>query len=194
MRALGQASKDPDLVNYATEFKLRCERRLGEMLAGMKEKGEISKGNPLKVGTPRQLKDLRIDRNLLSRAQRIASIPEEKFEAVIGQLKQDEHQITRKAIQALTSEAQKLNEASTGLHPWYPSFLQRNPPKHPPSLFELRRVRPSHSSMGLRPWSSAKADKATGSFPIKSPMPNINLKANSTAGSPLSPDPSPVAS
>ncbi len=51
------------------------------------------------------------------------------------------------------------NETSTGFHPWYPSFLRRNPPKHPPSLFELRRVRPSHSSMGLRPWSSAKADK-----------------------------------
>ncbi len=72
-------------------------------------------------------------------------------------------------------------EASTGLHPWYPSFLRRNPPKHPSSLAlwsrfsfegsrldrgeystgraELRRVRPSHSSMGLRPWSSAKADK-----------------------------------
>ncbi len=31
-----------------------------------------------------------------------------------------------------------IDEASTGLHPWYPSFLRRNPPKHPPSLFELR--------------------------------------------------------
>ena len=52
------------------------------------------------------------------------------------------------------------NEASTGLHPWYPSFLRRNPPKHPPSLFELRRVRHEHSFTGLRPWSSAKADKS----------------------------------
>ena len=50
-------------------------------------------------------------------------------------------------------------EASTGLRPWYPSFLRRNPPKHPPSLSELRRVRPPHSSTALRPWSSAKADK-----------------------------------
>jgi len=53
-----------------------------------------------------------------------------------------------------------IHEASTGLHPWYPSFLlRRNPPKHPPSLFELRRVRHAHSSTDLRPWSSAKADK-----------------------------------
>jgi len=58
--------------------KLRYERRLGEMLAGMKKAGEISKGNPLKVGTPRQLKDLNISRDMSSRAQRIASIPEDK--------------------------------------------------------------------------------------------------------------------
>ncbi len=55
-----------------------------------------------------------------------------------------------------------LHEASTGLRPWYPSFLRRNPPKHPPSLSELRRVPLAHSSMGLRPWSSAKADKLGG--------------------------------
>ena len=53
----------------------------------------------------------------------------------------------------------KINEASTGFRPWYPSFLWRNPPKHPPSLSELRRVSLAHSSTDLRPWSSAKADK-----------------------------------
>ncbi len=51
-----------------------------------------------------------------------------------------------------------FHEASTGLHQWYPSFLRRNPPKHLPSP-RLRQVRPSHSSTGLRLWSSAKADK-----------------------------------
>ena len=51
------------------------------------------------------------------------------------------------------------NKASTGLCPWYPSFLRRNPPKHPPSLSELLRVPLAHSSMDLRPWPSAKADK-----------------------------------
>jgi len=30
----------------ATEFKLRCERRLGEMLKGMKAEGKISEGQP----------------------------------------------------------------------------------------------------------------------------------------------------
>ncbi len=35
------------------------------------------------------------------------------------------------------------HEASTGASPSYPSFLRRNPPKHPLSLFELRWV-PEH--------------------------------------------------
>lgn len=43
-------------------------------------------------GAVTSLSDLGIDRNLSSRAQRIASVPEDKFEAVIGQLKQDEQQ------------------------------------------------------------------------------------------------------
>ncbi len=49
------------------------------------------------------LADLDISRDLSSRAQRIASVPEDKFEAVIGQLKQDEQQITRKAISNTSS-------------------------------------------------------------------------------------------
>jgi len=85
MRQLGQAAKDPELVNHATEFKLRCERRLGEMLTG-----EIQRGghNKKQSNTPMTLlADFGIDRNLSSRAQRIASVPEDKFEAVIGQLR-----------------------------------------------------------------------------------------------------------
>ena len=81
MRALGQAAKDPELVNGATEFKLRCERRLGEMLVGMKEVGEFGQGRR-KVQGAMNFEDLDIDRNLSSRAQRIASVPEDKFEAV----------------------------------------------------------------------------------------------------------------
>ncbi len=78
------------------------------------------------------------------------------------------------------------NEASTGLRPWYPSFLQRNPPKHLPCLLRrsgrfgcegwaLFELRPSPTVVGygrrrsegppfafvhrLTPWSSAQADK-----------------------------------
>jgi len=36
------------------------------------------------------------------------------------------------------SDVDYSHEASTGLRPWYPSFLRRNPPKHPPLLSKLR--------------------------------------------------------
>lgn len=113
MRALGQAAKDPELVNSATEFKLRCERRLGEMLNGMKESGEIThahKGENSPNGAIRtKLSDLNIDYNLSARAQRIASVPEERFEAAIVTARQEEQQITRKAIRSLIGDATEQN-------------------------------------------------------------------------------------
>lgn len=56
------------------------------MLAAMKQAGEINEGRPKKtVGPPRQfLSDLKIDRDLSARAQRIAKVPEDKFEASAG--------------------------------------------------------------------------------------------------------------
>ncbi len=73
-----------------------------------------------------------------------------------------------------------FHEASAALQRRYPSFLWRNPPKHPPcllhrssrfgcecwTLFELRRIHHSHSSMGQHPRFSAKADKTDAALSI----------------------------
>jgi len=83
------------------------------------------------------------------------------------------------------------NEASTGLRPWYPSFLRRNPPKHPPCLLrrsgrfgcegralsELRRVPLAHSSMDFRPWSFAQADKVGAYVTSASPASSRDFRA-----------------
>ena len=76
MRALGQAAKDPDLVNHATEFKLRCERRLGEMILAMKERGEISEGRNSRTPTRVKIAEMDFSYDISSRAQRIASVSE----------------------------------------------------------------------------------------------------------------------
>jgi hypothetical protein len=77
VRQLGQAAKDPQLISYATEFKLRCERRLGEMLAKMKEVGSIKTGAAsYKCEGVSTLNELGIERHLSSRAQRIAAVPD----------------------------------------------------------------------------------------------------------------------
>jgi phage N-6-adenine-methyltransferase len=123
MRQLGQAAKDPELINYATEFKLRCERRLGEMLAVMKDAGEFSRGQPEKNPvTPRIiLSEMNIDAHLSSRAQRIAAVPEEKFEAVMAKARQEEQQITRRTVEELLSPSkpQRWWSVWTGDNHWY---------------------------------------------------------------------------
>jgi hypothetical protein len=66
MRQLGQASKDPELINYATEFKLRCERRLGQLL----EENNPHGINRFTRGGKSTIPDLGIDYNTSARAKR----------------------------------------------------------------------------------------------------------------------------
>ena len=72
MRALGQAAKDPELVNSATEFKLRCERRLGEILEHDVPHGGDAKTRQVRGVTT--LAELEISKDLSARARRIATM------------------------------------------------------------------------------------------------------------------------
>ena len=120
VRQLGQAAKDPELVTYATEFKLRCERRLGEILGAMRGTGEIREGRrPTNYDGPAivSLADIDIDPRLSSRAQRIASVPEEKFERVIAEAKDGEKELTRRAVEKLIS-GPHISQ-NTGESEWY---------------------------------------------------------------------------
>lgn len=87
------------------EFKLRCERRLGEMLGEMdKHRG----GRPKKTGNrgvtsfePLKYSDIGVDKRLASRAQPIASVPEKKFEAAMAEAKDKERELTRSTVDKL---------------------------------------------------------------------------------------------
>ena len=105
MRALGQAAKDPELINYATEFKLRCERRLGEMLEQDAPHGGDPATRQGRGGAT--LVDLGVSKDMSVRTRRVASVPEEKFEAVLAEAREEEKEITRRAIEKLLSAAEK---------------------------------------------------------------------------------------
>lgn len=66
----------------ATEVKLRSERKAGQFLAEMKEQGQIVAHRPKEVGhdVPVKLSEIGIKPQESRRWQRIASIPEERFE------------------------------------------------------------------------------------------------------------------
>lgn len=68
------------------EVKLRAERKAGEFLINLKEKGELKRGNPQlsQAVTFGKLSDLGVERMESSRWQRIARIPEDRFEGLVA--------------------------------------------------------------------------------------------------------------
>ncbi len=78
--ALKQAKESPEVIRKAEEIKLRAERRAGELLKETpKAKGNQYSANSQPV-SEQKLSDIGITHNQSSKWQKIASIPEEKFE------------------------------------------------------------------------------------------------------------------
>ena len=87
MQVYARQAKDTTLITQATEIKMRAERRAGELLREMAERGERAKSAPKtgrrKVTSSPKLSDLGISKNQSSRWQRLAAIPEEQFETEV---------------------------------------------------------------------------------------------------------------
>lgn len=103
MAAYARQAKDQDLILWATEIKVRAERKAGEMLATM----EKNKGGDARKYTqshdetgvveekgPPTLADLGIHRNDSHRWQQLASMSEDHFEAAVATAKESAGQVT----------------------------------------------------------------------------------------------------
>ena len=97
MQAYGRMAKDKTLEVDASEIRIRAERRLGEMLIQQKADGGLSKGAAgsgvnqhsakevrSSLKTAPKLSDAGISKDLSSRAQKLAAVPEAEFEAEVG--------------------------------------------------------------------------------------------------------------
>ncbi len=100
LAAYARQAKDRDLIQWATEIKVRAERRCGEMLATSKSNGERDPGGrgprveSNGATQPPTLSDLGLTRDQSSRFQKLAAMPEEHFEAAVETAKSVAGEVT----------------------------------------------------------------------------------------------------
>lgn len=100
MAAYARQAKDSDLIKYATEIKVRAERRAGQMLRESAERGEratkesgINQHRVSNDATP-TLTDIGITRDQSSRWQALAAMPDEHFETAVETAKETAGEVT----------------------------------------------------------------------------------------------------
>ena len=130
MQVYAKQAKDRQLIEHATEIRLRAVRRAGELLREMdKNKGTRGQGRPAKGGSTKQppkdetpkLSDLGVSKTQSSRWQALAGLPEREFE----------DKITRAADTAVTT----IDAPPVGKQP---GQGQRKPPHEKAQLAKLR--------------------------------------------------------
>ena len=101
MAAYARQAKDTELVRWATEIKVRAERRAGQMLAEMpKSKGgnpNLPTGNTV-VPVEKTLADIGITKNESSRWQKLAAVTDTQFEDAVAAAKEVAGEVTTAAM------------------------------------------------------------------------------------------------
>jgi len=92
LQTYAKLAKDPQMINDATDIRMRAEIKAGELLREMqKNKGAVAgktgrKGKPVLDATPK-LSDLGVSKTQSSRWQRLAAMPRDQQEATINHAK-----------------------------------------------------------------------------------------------------------
>jgi hypothetical protein len=92
MAAYARQAKDSELIQYATEIKVRAERRCGELLATTVQHGGDRKTES-RSNAP-TLIDMGLTRDESSRYQQLAAMPDEHFETAVATAKATAGEVT----------------------------------------------------------------------------------------------------
>ncbi len=117
MQVYAQQAKERELIDHATEIRMRAEIRAGELLAEMKDHGERDPGgHGPRVGSLAAtqlptLSDLGVTKTQSSRWQALAALPKEHQDEKIERAK--------KQAAAVLDGAQAANYSSDSVE-WYP--------------------------------------------------------------------------
>jgi phage N-6-adenine-methyltransferase len=131
MRAYAHQSNDRQMEMDATEIRARATRRLGELIAAQKvlprERGGGLAKPPGKkkigsqidpISTVPTLSAMGIDKHLADSARKLAALPEEKFEARLGEWREHAEKATDKSIAGIAGDKAHVGH-NTGESEWY---------------------------------------------------------------------------
>lgn len=92
LAAYARQALDPDMINWATEIRVRAERKAGQMLHDMKASGQRDPGGRGRIGSRHeiQLKDLKITPQQSYKWQRLSDLDEEDFDRRVEDAKRTE--------------------------------------------------------------------------------------------------------
>ena len=132
MRAYGRQAKNRELETFAQEIRLRAERKLGALIIQQKEtvglapagrpaKSVVADDQLIKVPT---LAEMGISKDLSSRAQKLAAVPEAEFEANITEHKQRIAAENARVVNKLEKAGDKATKAKST--PATPELLEQN--------------------------------------------------------------------
>lgn len=97
MAAYARQAKDSELIQYATEIKVRAERRCGELLKATADSGQrATRGVNVErydIDKP-TLSDMGLTRDESSRYQQLAAMPTEHFETAVATAKATAGEVT----------------------------------------------------------------------------------------------------
>lgn len=115
MAAYARQAKDQELILWATEIKVRAERKAGELLGQMKDRGELTPHGGDRKSESRSdttnLNSIGVSADQSSRWQSLASMSDEHFEAAVATAKDTAGQVT---TAFMLREAAKAKGRMTG--------------------------------------------------------------------------------
>jgi hypothetical protein len=99
MAAYARQANDTKLVEWATEIKVRAERKAGQMLADMpKLSGARGVGKKVESHDATPLSELGISKTQSSRWQKLAAVPDDQFEQAVEAAKEVAGEVTTAAM------------------------------------------------------------------------------------------------
>lgn len=127
MKAYARQAKNKQLEIDAAEIRMRAERRLGELMEYQRQTVGLAKGGKPYQDTGSEknpvaptLADAGIDKNLADRARKMAAVPEEKFEAALGEWREKVQEETARVTSNLLELGSKPHVTNnSGDNEWY---------------------------------------------------------------------------